>query len=467
VVSTRSEAVDPQLENNVARLTKPIEFAQVANRVDFVACAVEDIVYEPVRQMLFVACSPLTTTISNAVIGLDMSGGTNSRQAELPGRPGKLAVSGGGEYLYVSLEAGSQVTRLSLPSMVSNLQFTTVTSTDPYCDMVVLPGSGRSLAMSRYYWSGQPPPTGVVIYDDDLPRPNTIPGGHISFIEPGLSGSNLIAQSGTRFRLLNVDENGVYAQPFMGDAIETGRFDFSVGGNNLLNGSEVFNRSTFSKRGVLSPSFGWNASALSATGDRVVFIGEGNYSVNPIFFAGFRTDTLSLTGEARANGMPCCLRKLVLWGEDGVAAFSGDQRVGDRCLYLGRLDLAGPPSGDADRDGMPDLWESQHGLNPALNDATADLDHDGASNLLEYYSGTNPQSAEDVPRIEATVVGTDTLRLVFPCNGGSHFYVEKTSTLTNASWTSLYDAVSPGGLQMYCTSGITSGQGFFRVRITP
>ena len=47
--------------------------------------------------------------------------------------------------------------------------------------------------------------------------------------------------------------------------------------------------------------------------------------------------------------------------------------------------------GDADSDGMPDAWETAHGLNPAVNDAAGDLDGDGVSNLAEYQQGLNPQ----------------------------------------------------------------------------
>jgi hypothetical protein len=46
-----------------------------------------------------------------------------------------------------------------------------------------------------------------------------------------------------------------------------------------------------------------------------------------------------------------------------------------------------PPPEDADRDGMPDLWESSHALdsrNPG--DAASDRDGDGYSNIEEYLN---------------------------------------------------------------------------------
>lgn len=48
--------------------------------------------------------------------------------------------------------------------------------------------------------------------------------------------------------------------------------------------------------------------------------------------------------------------------------------------------------GDADKDGMPDTWETAHGLNPADPcDALQDPDADGYCNVLERAIGGDPQ----------------------------------------------------------------------------
>ncbi|MHA2032451.1 MAG: LamG-like jellyroll fold domain-containing protein, partial [Candidatus Kariarchaeaceae archaeon] len=48
------------------------------------------------------------------------------------------------------------------------------------------------------------------------------------------------------------------------------------------------------------------------------------------------------------------------------------------------------PNGDLDSDGMPNLWELQHGLNYTLNDAQKDLDGDTMPNFWEYQMGLRP-----------------------------------------------------------------------------
>ena len=48
------------------------------------------------------------------------------------------------------------------------------------------------------------------------------------------------------------------------------------------------------------------------------------------------------------------------------------------------------PGADSDGDGMPDGWESAHGLDPATANATADTDGDGVTDLDEYRQGRDP-----------------------------------------------------------------------------
>jgi type VI secretion system Hcp family effector len=60
---------------------------------------------------------------------------------------------------------------------------------------------------------------------------------------------------------------------------------------------------------------------------------------------------------------------------------------------------------DSDGDGMPDLWELAHGLNPEVPDGDGDLDGDGLSNLLEYHAGTSPRDSNSFFRAIGTTSG--------------------------------------------------------------
>jgi len=59
------------------------------------------------------------------------------------------------------------------------------------------------------------------------------------------------------------------------------------------------------------------------------------------------------------------------------------------------IDLAADPDGDCDTDGLPNGWETEHGLDPRdPDDATADADNDGLTNVDEYQLGTDPTVAD-------------------------------------------------------------------------
>ncbi|MEO2005799.1 MAG: pectate lyase [Candidatus Poribacteria bacterium] len=75
------------------------------------------------------------------------------------------------------------------------------------------------------------------------------------------------------------------------------------------------------------------------------------------------------------------------------AVRDGVQRLVDSVEDVGGwpdLDLAPAPV-DSDDDGMPDDWESDHGLDPHSPNHTADLDSDGYTDLEEFLNQTDPR----------------------------------------------------------------------------
>jgi len=59
----------------------------------------------------------------------------------------------------------------------------------------------------------------------------------------------------------------------------------------------------------------------------------------------------------------------------------------------------GTPYADGDADGLPDTWETAHGLNPKdASDATTDLNGDGYTNIEDFINGLDPRA----PKIDWT-----------------------------------------------------------------
>ncbi|MBF0452117.1 MAG: type I secretion C-terminal target domain-containing protein [Candidatus Magnetomorum sp.] len=75
-------------------------------------------------------------------------------------------------------------------------------------------------------------------------------------------------------------------------------------------------------------------------------------------------------------------------------------------VYEIDLELVLPVS-DTDKDGLPDFWENQYGLNSENpDDAETDMDDDGWSNLTEFLSATNPTINNKVPDVLDTEILT-------------------------------------------------------------
>ena len=61
-------------------------------------------------------------------------------------------------------------------------------------------------------------------------------------------------------------------------------------------------------------------------------------------------------------------------------------------------------SADKDMDGMPDVWEQSHGLDPnSASDSSRDTDGDGYTNIEEYLNGTDPRKKMDYTNLDNNV----------------------------------------------------------------
>jgi hypothetical protein len=99
---------------------------------------------------------------------------------------------------------------------------------------------------------------------------------------------------------------------------------------------------------------------------------------------------------------------------------------------------------DTDGDGLPNIWEDLHRLNPAVpGDALLDSDGDGMSNLHEYLAGTDPTDPTSYLRVER-ITATGVIELQFIAAANRTYSVEFKDSLDAPLWTRLADIVARG-----------------------
>lgn len=154
----------------------------------------------------------------------------------------------------------------------------------------------------------------------------------------------------------------------------------------------------------------------------------------------------------------------------GVPTFSNDPAAWELAYPSPGRDRIDPASLDQDRDGLPDVWEREHGLDPQRHDAHEDLDQDGATNNAEFLAGTHPGQPTDVLRLQATLIpGETAIQLTFASRPNREYLLEeRAGPSPNNAWSPLariHAGPIPGPQSL--RSPLTPNHRWFRVRLAP
>jgi hypothetical protein len=150
-----------------------------------------------------------------------------------------------------------------------------------------------------------------------------------------------------------------------------------------------------------------------AAGGFLTFTADGDLSAGPDH-ADFRLSALQ--GEIGFLSPALKLIDYVIYGPQRTDTSQGRALEGKGVLIM----MLPTPNAqnralnyDTDRDGMPDAWEIEHGLDPNdPADANFDPDGDGLSNLAEYLAGTDPRDPRNVIKTPGAPTSTRKSRLI-------------------------------------------------------
>ena len=99
--------------------------------------------------------------------------------------------------------------------------------------------------------------------------------------------------------------------------------------------------------------------------------------------------TIAPTSQAKAAE--------VKYAQQWIDEMAADVKLGyvtDPSEVGGYPTYSGEPYADADADGLPDVWERTHGLDPTdAKDAVTDSNGDGYSNVEDFINGLDPRAA--------------------------------------------------------------------------
>ncbi len=186
-----------------------------------------EIAYDPNSDRIFAAVSNVPG--GNSLVAVDPVSLTAGPPLWTGGMPWHMAISQDGHYLYQSILGANYIQRVDLRSFTPDLRIPVFSwySDSPsiytgipidVSSMVVLPGTGRSVAVSRTSGAASTTPENdsVVIYDDAIPRPVFTRWGYdprADVLQLDSSGTRLFAlntsSSGGDFTVLGTSPDGV------------------------------------------------------------------------------------------------------------------------------------------------------------------------------------------------------------------------------------------------------------------
>ena len=320
----------------------PLQVISAANRLRTLNYSTLDIVSDPIHSLLYASVSSTSTTSPNSIVAIDPLQGTVVTTQAMPAQPGQLAVTDDGSYLYVSLPATGQISRLILPSLTPDISWSLGTDGGGHVysaqDLEAAPGQPHTVAVTRTVaGAGTGVTGGIAIYDDGVAR-TLIPGGTYPFSLAGTIAWNsdatmLFATSGGPEYIYTVNQNGPTLSATIPLALscDFNRLTFDKTTGRLYDGcGDVVDALTGASVGKLNVqntiSYDQNPFAIDAVHGKAFFLDSNYFPLSNGIgtdIQAFDLNTLSFIDSIYIPNLSGS--KLVQWGTSGLATAGGNQ----------------------------------------------------------------------------------------------------------------------------------------------
>ena len=209
----------------------------------------KDLVWDPLRGRIYASVPPSAgEPYGNHVVAIDPTTREITASVAVDQDPGQLALTSGGEALYVAIDGNGTIAKIALPDFTVVLTF--AVGTDPYYgllgaeDMCTVVGQPDLIVVSQTRKNYFKSSNGVAVYDNGVPRPRkTQEGTDFSHIEPSSDPAVFFGFFGEpwiyAFRKLQLSTDGLTALAAHGDLLST----FGLKSDIRSDGDTVFDSS--------------------------------------------------------------------------------------------------------------------------------------------------------------------------------------------------------------------------------
>jgi hypothetical protein len=341
---------DPTAGNNVVALPLYVQLPPDGPGLFTLNAASEEILYDPVRDRLLLGVGDGVGGQNNGIAVLDPYRGIVDSFTSLSKRPGKLARSDDGQFLYVSLPTDALVRRLTLTNLVQNLEFALggedINGTwYPFyaADLAAVPGNPNSLAAWRvrragpmaleYGW-------GIAWFDNGIMRPNVTASGGDWRVEFDTDSGTLFGLNGGDLRRCGVDASGVaFVENFPVLANNAGGDLEFAGGRFFTRAGRELRTQPFDVTSIYSGSESASLVEPDATSGRVFYLSMTGTTAS---LRAYDASSVALLGSLTITNVFGTPSSLIRWGTNGLAF-----RTSSNQLFLVRSPLV-QPSASAD-----------------------------------------------------------------------------------------------------------------------